>query len=119
MEEYDDLAQGPDEAGSFNLSYNDWRVMPYDLCKEYSNRLLYLNLSNNNLVEITEEIGSLTLLKELNLSHNNLTKIGKAMGRCIRLRKLDLSYNELVSIPIEVISQCKLLVSTLLSASLI
>ena len=113
MEEYDDLDQGPKEDGSFNLSYNDWRVVPFDLCQRYSDRLLYLNLSNNNLEEITEEIGSLILLKELNLSHNKLKKIDEAMGKCIRLRKLDVSHNQLISIPEKVISQCKFLVSSL------
>jgi Leucine-rich repeat (LRR) protein len=113
MEEYDDLEQGPNEDGSFNLSYNDWHIIPYDLCEEYRDRLIYLNLSNNNLVEITAQIGNLSLLKELNLSHNKLKTIDVALGQCIRLRKLDLSYNELLSIPVEVILQCKLLVRSL------
>lgn len=109
MEEYDELSAGPDEDGRFNLSYNDWTIMPYDRCTGYSNRLIYLNISHNNIVEISDKIASLTLLKEINLSHNSLRKIDRAMGKCIRLRKIDVSNNYLVSIPVEILSKCKML----------
>ena len=49
MEEYDELSAGPDEDGRFNLSYNDWTIMPYDRCTGYSNRLIYLNISLNHM----------------------------------------------------------------------
>ena len=111
MEEYDDLSSGPDKDGIFNLSYNEWTIIPYDRCNVYSDRLLYLNLSHNNIVEISDKIASLTLLKEINLSHNALRKIDRAMGKCIRLRKIDVSNNHLVSIPAEILSNCKMLVS--------
>ncbi len=111
MEEYDDLSNGPNEDGSFNLSYNDWTVIPYNLCVDYSDNLIYLNLSFNKIVEITAEIGNLTLLKELNLSYNCLKKLDPAIGKCIRLRKIDVSFNQLVIFPMEVITECKLLVS--------
>lgn len=112
MEEYDDLSQGPNNDGSFNLSYNDFHTIPYDLCQDYHNRLIYLNLSHNKIVEITDQIGSLTLLKEINLSHNALKLIHIAIGKCIRLRKIDFSHNQLLSIPAEVISKCSLMVGT-------
>ena len=111
MEEYDDMTQGPNEDGSFNLSYSDWHIIPHELCDKYRDRLLFLNLSHNKLNEIPEQIGNLTLLKELNLSRNNLDRIDGAIGKCIRLRKIDVSYNQLLSIPVEMIKCCKLLVS--------
>ncbi len=110
MEEYDDLAKGPDENGILNLSYSDFQTIPYEICNEYSKRLISLNLSYNNLAVISEQIGNLSLLKELNVSHNRLTTISAALGKCIRLRKLNLSHNDVTSVPIEIFQQCILLV---------
>ena len=111
MEEYDDLTKGPDEDGHLNLSYSDFQTIPYDICNEYGQKLISLNLSYNNLTVISEQSRHLTLLKELNLSHNKLTAIDKALGHCIRLRKLDLSHNQISSIPDEIFQRCRLLVS--------
>ncbi len=111
MEEYDDLAKGPEEDGSFNLSYSDFQTIPYEICNDYSKQLISLNLSYNKLTVISEHIRNLTLLKELNLSHNKLLILDKALGACIRLRKLDLSHNQISSVPAELFQQCKLLVS--------
>jgi Leucine-rich repeat (LRR) protein len=110
MEEYDDLAQGPNESGSFNLSYGGWNIVPYEICTEFSTRLIYLNLSHNSIAEITDQIGNLTVLKELNLSHNTLKKISLEIGKCVRLRKIDFSENQLESLPVDLFSKCKFLV---------
>ena len=113
MEEYDDLAKGPNEDGKLNLSYSDFQTIPYEICNEYSKSLISLNLSYNNLTVISEHIGKLTLLKELDLSHNRIATINKSMGQCIRLRTLDLSHNHIASVPTEIFQCCKLLVSKL------
>lgn len=113
MEEYDDLENGPDENGSINLSYNEWTEMPEELYEEYKDRLLILNLSHNRLLEVSDHIGKLILLKELCVSNNCIESIDPCIGKCIRLRKLDISHNLVRKIPKE-ISKCVLLDTLLL-----
>lgn len=109
MEEYNDFSRGPDDEGKLTLSYDDWTNLPKELCDEYTDRLLFLNLSYNKLSDISGDIGKLILLKELNVSHNQIIKLDPAIGSCIRLRRLDVSHNRIVSLPVD-ISHCTLLV---------
>ena len=110
MEEYDDLASGPDEDGLLNLSHNTWRTLPPELF-DFSTRLLHLDMKNNQLSCIPESIGNLILLRTLDLSYNKIESIDGAIGNCIRLRKLDVSKNRLEYLPGE-LGNCVLLVST-------
>lgn len=107
MEDYDDLAAGPDEQGQLNLSYNSWRVMPDELFG-FRTRLIKLNISHNKLEEISSQFGTLVLLQELDVSYNCVTSLDASIGKCIRLRNLNISHNELTSLP-AAISECVML----------
>lgn len=108
MEEYDDLAAGPTDDGSMSLCHDTWKTLP-DLA-EFSNRLLHLDMSNNQLDSIPESIGNLILLQTLNVSFNQIEDIDGAIGKCIRLRRLNLARNRVQSLPTS-IGSCILLVS--------
>ena len=109
MEEYDDLASGPDEDGLLNLSHNTWRTLPPEMF-DFSTRLLHLDMKNNQLSCIPDSIGNLILLRTLDLSFNKIESIDGAIGKCIRLRKLNISKNRLEALPGE-LGNCVLLVS--------
>ncbi len=112
MEEYDDLSDGPDQNGKLNLSYNEWEVMPSELHKKYRNKLVALSLSHNRLVEVSNHVGKLTLMRELDLSHNRLERIDSAIGSLIRLRTLNLTNNQLTKLPNE-LRECQMMVRCL------
>ena len=116
MEEYDDLAAGPTKDGSLNLSHDTWRIVP-DL-SEFSNRILHLDMSNNQLVSIPESIGNLILLQTLNVSFNQIEVVDGAIGKCVRLRRLNLSRNRIQSLPSS-IGSCILLVSNSICSDLL
>mmetsp|Transcript_20902 Transcript_20902/g.25884 ORF Transcript_20902/g.25884 Transcript_20902/m.25884 type:complete len:280 (+) Transcript_20902:872-1711(+) len=109
MEDYDDLAAGPDEDGQLNISYNSWRMMPDELFG-FKKRLVKLNISHNKLEEISSQFGTLTLLQELDVSYNCITSLDPSIGHCIRLRHFDISHNQLTSLP-PAVSQCVMLES--------
>ena len=115
MEQYDDLAAGPDDNGSINLSHNTWREMPPEL-SEFRG-LLHIDMTNNQLSTIPESIGNLILLRTLNVSLNQIETISSGIGRCIRLRKLNVAKNRIAALPPEV-GNCILLVSICCDAAL-
>jgi Leucine-rich repeat (LRR) protein len=109
MEEYDDLAAGPDRDGALNLSHNTWKTLPPEL-SDFSNRLLHLHMSNNQLTAIPESIGALIMLRTLDVSLNRIENIDGQIGKCIRLRKLNVSKNRVDNLPVD-IGNCILMVS--------
>ena len=109
MEEYDDLASGPTEDGSIDLSHNTWKTLPPEL-NDFSMRLLHLEMSNNRLTSIPESIGNLVLLQTLDVSFNRIEDIDGGIGKCLRLRRINLEKNRLEALPVE-IGKCLLLVS--------
>lgn len=109
MEEYDDLATGPSEDGTINLSHNTWKALPSDL-NNFATTLLHLQMCNNQLSSIPESIGDLVLLRTLDVSQNQIESIDGAVGKCIRLRRLNVAKNHIKALPSE-ISNCILLVS--------
>lgn len=109
MEEYDDLATGPTEDGSIDLSHNTWKTLPPEL-SDFSTTLLHLEMSNNQLTSIPSAIGTLILLQTLDVSLNQIESIDEAIGKCIRLRRINISKNRLETLPAE-IGNCLLLVS--------
>ena len=108
MEEYDDLSAGPTGDGTINLSSMQWKMMPAELMK-YSRTLLHLNMSNNQLISITPEIGNLFMLRTLDMSLNQIEQIDPGIGKCIRLQRLNVSKNRIKKLPPE-IGKCSLLV---------
>jgi Leucine-rich repeat (LRR) protein len=58
-----------------------------------------LDLSNMNLTEVPESIGSLTQLTDFNLSNNELTSIPESIGSLTQLTWLYLCGNQLTSLP--------------------
>ncbi len=61
--------------------------------------LTRLNLSQNDLDEFPEWVGSFKELQSLNASDNRLEKLPEALAELGQLRKLDLSNNELAELP--------------------
>jgi Leucine-rich repeat (LRR) protein len=108
MEEYDDLAVGPNKDGSLNLSHNTWKTLPPEL-SAFSG-LLHLHMSNNQLTSIPEPIGALVLLRTLDVSINRIEKIDGAIGKCIRLRHFNFAKNRVENLPVD-IGNCILMVS--------
>ena len=62
MEEFDDLVQQPDDDGVLDYSHRAWVTLD-DSVWTWSSRLLILNVSYNNMLEIPPEIGNLILLR--------------------------------------------------------
>ena len=108
MEDYDELARGPADDGSIDLSHNTWRTLPPELIEFSESSLLHLNMSNNQLTSIPESIGNLVLLQTLDVSHNQIESIDAAIGKCIRLRRLNVATNRIEALPAE-IGNCVLL----------
>ena len=108
MEEYDDLAAGPNKDGSLNLSHSTWKTLPPEL-SDFSRRLLHLHMSNNQLTSIPESIGDLILLRTLDVSFNRIEKIDGAIGKCIRLRIFNFAKNCVENLPADVVN-CILMV---------
>ena len=59
----------------------------------------YLNLSNQNITELTPDIGLLTNLRYVNLVNNKLTSLPDSIGNLENLRHLNLHINKLTSLP--------------------
>jgi Leucine-rich repeat (LRR) protein len=58
-------------------------------------KLQELDLSQNNLKNLCQEIGSLVLLKHLNISKNVLIDLPSSISRLRNLQSLNVSYNQL------------------------
>jgi Leucine-rich repeat (LRR) protein len=64
-----------------------------------------LNLSKNQLQNISDTIGNCTQLQQLYLSWNQLQSIPDTIGNCVQLKVLELSGNQLQRIP-DTIGNC-------------
>lgn len=62
-------------------------------------KLKYLNVSSNNLVEISNSIGELVMLKDLNLINNKLKSVPECIKNLTCLETLKLKANYWISIP--------------------
>ena len=62
MEEFDDLLQAPDDSGYLDLSHRAWQTLD-NVLWTWGQSLLVLNISYNNVKEISGGIGELSLLR--------------------------------------------------------
>ena len=74
------------------LSQNQLTVFPGVLCKKLVN-LTLLDLSNNLLINVPSEIGSLLQLKVLELYNNRITELPLEMGKLFNLQTLNVDHN--------------------------
>lgn len=81
---------------ALNLSHRRLTTLPEESLVE---GLRTLNLSFNNLTEISETIGNLTSLEVLNLDYNHLTTLPETIGNLTSLRLLRLMANEISTLP--------------------
>lgn len=107
MEEYDDLVQRPDDDGLLDLSHRAWVTLD-DALWEFTQTLLFLNCSYNNVQVLSPGIGELVMLREFDISCNQLQVLPPDIGKCQRLRKLKVNGNQLKTLPPE-IGDCKML----------
>ncbi|OWY95502.1 hypothetical protein PHMEG_00034482 [Phytophthora megakarya] len=105
MEDLVDASLTPDENGILDLQDNHWVTLD-EIVWTYSHSLLVLNVSRNQLVQISEAIGNLTHLRELLMANNRLASIPAQIARCVNLRKLDLRRNRFEQLPSE-LQYCK------------
>ena len=117
MEEYDDLAAGPNKDGSLNLSHNTWKMLPPEI-SSFSSRLLHLHMSNNQLTSVPKSIGALILLRTLDVSLNRIENIDDAIGKCIRLRHFNFANNCVENFPAD-IGNCIVMVRLFVASHLI
>ncbi|CEG43992.1 dna replication licensing factor mcm3 [Plasmopara halstedii] len=69
------------------------------LIPDENDTLLVLNVSDNQLIHLSESIGNLELLRELLVANNRITTLPIQLARCVNLRKLDFRCNRLTVIP--------------------
>ena len=62
MEDYDGLSAGPNQEGQLKISYQGWKQIPSELVK-FANTLVSLDISFNQVTEISASFGSLILLE--------------------------------------------------------
>uniref|UniRef100_A0A0K0ES92 Leucine-rich repeat containing protein n=1 Tax=Strongyloides stercoralis TaxID=6248 RepID=A0A0K0ES92_STRER len=74
------------------LSKNLFNTFPKVLC--YMIKLEVVDISENNIVEIVDDIENINCL-ELNLSFNNLQKLNENFGKCKNLKVLRVNNNNL------------------------
>jgi Leucine-rich repeat (LRR) protein len=62
-------------------------------------KIVMLDLGNNQLTSLPESLGNLTALRVLDLGNNQLTSLPESLGNLTALTSLDLSDNQLTSLP--------------------
>jgi len=80
-----------------NLSENDLDDISKDI--HHLPRLQKLDISDNNIKKITPSIFKLTRLKVLIMSNNNIEKVQKEISHLTNLSTLNLSNNRIKEIP--------------------
>ncbi|PRP76148.1 hypothetical protein PROFUN_15378 [Planoprotostelium fungivorum] len=84
---------------ALNLSTNELPEISLSLC--YLLHLQEMDLSHNSIVTIPSSINKLRNLSRLKISHNSITIVPPELGDLINLIYLDLSSNSLTSLPQE------------------
>ena len=58
-------------------------------------RLADFDASNNDIIDISDAIEKMTMLKSFEISNNKITELTQAIGRCIKLKQTDFKGNPL------------------------
>ncbi len=77
----------------------EFKSLTQALAHETLSQVTTLSLENQNLSELSAEIGKFTNLKVLNLENNNLYELPEEIGLLKNLTSLDLSNNHLTNLP--------------------
>jgi len=85
------------------LDNNQIHTIPPE-CLEPLVQLQTLDMSFNNLDNLSSCISRLKNLKQLNLSHNQLVELPSSVRHLTKLHSLALDYNQIVSIPDKVVA---------------
>nr|CAG4717597.1 unnamed protein product [Naegleria fowleri] len=89
------------------LFNNNLQRLPSNLFQLTQIETLYLQ--NNELCEISEEIGNLQNLTELDLFNNKLTSIPSSIGKLVKMKRLCLDNNDLRTLPTDIINLTNLI----------
>ena len=95
----------PDTFGSLRalalLNVNNNKLPSFGRFDEVPPNLGQLDLSFNEIEEVTSSYGIMKKLQNLNLSHNKISHVAMELSFCANLQDIDLSYNNLSHIPAE------------------
>lgn len=102
MDDTDDaLLIEPDSHGTLDLTNRAWVNLDPRIWN-FTQTLLLLDVSYNNMFELPVHIGELHMLREFRASFNKLIKLPSTIGKLKRLRKLILNGNKLKHLPDEI-----------------
>jgi hypothetical protein len=101
MEDEDELVAEPDQKGFLSLTNRAWIHLDPVIWTMVT-RIVSLDLSYNNILEIPSNIGELQVMREFKCSFNKLKELPPEIGRIKRLRKLYVNGNQLESLPTEI-----------------
>lgn len=95
-----DLSAGGLELQTLDLSFNDLMLIPEGSSLTWLRRLQYLNLSHNNISELSgEALGGLITLRVLDLSSNRLETLPQGLfASCRELHEVHLQNNSLFTL---------------------
>ena len=83
---------------SLHLQGNDITSLPKELFTLLTN-LLDLDVSENDIVQLPDEIGNCRLMKCLSLQQNRLRALPESLGQCQGMYRLDISGNTFTEMP--------------------
>lgn len=101
MEDEDELIPEPNNKGVLSLTNRGWTHLD-PVIWTFVNRIIYLDLSYNNILELPASIGELQVMRELKISLNKIKELPAEIGRIKRLRKLHCNGNQLETLPSEI-----------------
>jgi Leucine-rich repeat (LRR) protein len=101
MEDEDELIPEPDKKGVLSLTNRAWIHLDPVLWT-FITRIVYLDLSYNNILDLPPNIGEMQVMREFRISFNKLKELPPEIGRIKRLRKLFINGNKLETLPTEI-----------------
>jgi len=101
MEDEDELIPQPDKKGYLALTNRGWMHLDPVIWTMIT-KIVYLDLSYNNILELPPNIGQMQVLREFKIAFNKLKELPPEIGRIKRLRKLHVQGNKLESLPTEI-----------------
>jgi len=101
MEDEDELIPQPDNKGYLSLTNRGWMHLDPVIWTMIT-KIVYLDLSYNNILELPANIGEMQVMREFKIAFNKLKELPPEIGRIKRLRKLHVQGNRLESLPSEI-----------------